>query len=1344
MSSITENHEKNDPTRAVYGSACAPPSRTLIELFSATVTEFPDAVALESAAETLTYRSLSMRVNEVATALWEAGVRRGDRVGIRMPSGSVDLYIAILAVLHAGAAYVPVDWDDPDERAETVFSEAAVSAVVGEHLAITRHLPLEPFAEAPPLEHASPSTADDAWVIFTSGSTGKPKGVAVSHRAAAALVDAEAALYLQAQPLGPGDRVMAGLSVAFDASCEEMWLAWRSGAALISAPRDVVRSGPDLGDWIVANRITAVSTVPTLASLWPIASLDNVRLLIFGGEACPLDLIVRLERSDREIWNTYGPTETTVIACGAIMTPTPPVRIGKPISGWKLAVIDQVTERPVAWGEKGELVISGVGMGRYLDPQKDAEKYAPLPSLGWERAYRTGDIVLADQEGLVFVGRTDDQIKLGGKRIELGEIDDHLAQMPGVNAGAAALHQTNAGSEVLVGYLTQAPGQHIDVATVQSLMAQRLPGGVVPVLAIVDELPMKTSGKVDRGALPWPLAHDEGDQTDLTATESWLKGLWIDQLGPLPIGTRTSFFEIGGGSVQVARLMANIRDVHPSAEIRELYANPTLTAMAAYIDGLDLVTTSRSMPTSLPIAPRIFQVAFIGAVYLLNAVRYIVALVAVVWVLDTFFYAGWVPHVPFLPVLIAWVLIFSTPGRVLQAAIVARVLTMGLRPGSYRRGGWTHVRVWAAERFLHFLRLDQVCGSSFSRTFHRLMGNRVGARCHLACLPPVSGLATIGDDVTIEYEADLSGYWIEGDIVHIGTVTVADGARIGTRSILSPGVEVGAHAEVLPGSHVDRNIRAGELWGGSPIRYEGDAGASWPPPQGRTSGRDVWRRGKVMLAESVGLAIITFLPALAVVPGAVIVLPQVIHLRQFEKVALVLAAWAPLASVLIVLTWLASVIILVRVLATWIRPGYFPEDSAAGRAVWLTQTLLRRTLASAYPLYASVATPWFLRLLGARVGRDTEVSTIETIPHLTWLQDRTFIADHALVTSTRHRQGWVHIGTVVIGEGTFIGNSAIVGPDIDLPPDALVAVLSTSPRRAPAGSSWLGRPAEPIPRTVYSAAETATYYPSSWLKGARSTVEALRMLPFIINTWIELGMVVVLNAIYMDALFSNGNRLSALGITTAFAFPLAVFAGVGATLIAVAAKWVLLGRFKEGDCPLFNSFVWRNELADVFAESLAVPSIIRLSIGSPIFNMYARAMGARIGRDVWCETWWLPEFDLISIGDRATINHGTVLQTHLFQDRVMALSRTEMQRGSTLGVNSFMLPGSNIGERAVVGVASLVLRDEQLPADTYWQGNPVQFVPPEQPTARGLERRHESSQESMREAKGATSRQETT
>lgn len=229
---------------ARFTAGPAAPTRTLVDVFEATVRTHPDELALDDGTTRLTYRALAAEVERRRRALAAAGVGLGDRVGVRVPSGTNELYVAVLAVLAAGAAYVPVDAEDPDERADLVFGEAGVRAVLGGGQRIHSGRAAESGARA---AASRPGPEHDAWIIFTSGSTGKPKGVAVSHRSAAAFVDAEAALFLAEEPIGPGDRVMAGLSVAFDASCEEMWLAWRYGACLVPVPRSQVRSGADLG-----------------------------------------------------------------------------------------------------------------------------------------------------------------------------------------------------------------------------------------------------------------------------------------------------------------------------------------------------------------------------------------------------------------------------------------------------------------------------------------------------------------------------------------------------------------------------------------------------------------------------------------------------------------------------------------------------------------------------------------------------------------------------------------------------------------------------------------------------------------------------------------------------------------------------------------------------------------------------------------------------------------------------------------------------------------------------------------------------------------------------------------
>ena len=395
-----------------------------------------------------------------------------------------------------------------------------------------------------------------------------------------------------------------------------MWLAWRHGACLVPAPRSLVRSGMDLGPWLVSRDVTVVSTVPTLAALWPAEALEAVRLLIFGGEACPPELAARLGQVSKTAGRCGTPTAPPRPPWSPARpgwAPTGPVRIGLPLPGWDLAVVDG-DGYPVAEGEIGELVIGGVGLARYLDEAKDAEKYAPMPTLGWPRAYRSGDLVRLESEGLVFCGRADDQVKVGGRRIELGEVDSALVHLPGVSGGAAAVRRTAAGTPVLVGYVASADPD-FDMATARARLAEQLPAALVPRLVRLDELPTRTSGKVDRGALPWPPPGGDSEQTsELSGTASWLATLWRDLLGGAVDGPEADFFALGGGSLAAAQLVAALRDRYPQVTVADLYDHPRLGSLAGFLDELEKppdVVERLVRPT--PRLAQVAQLALVGA-----------------------------------------------------------------------------------------------------------------------------------------------------------------------------------------------------------------------------------------------------------------------------------------------------------------------------------------------------------------------------------------------------------------------------------------------------------------------------------------------------------------------------------------------------------------------------------------------------------------------------------------------------------------------------------------------------------------------------------------------------------
>ena len=1316
----------------------APAPRTLVDILRQTAIENPQSSALATEDGTLSYRQLVQAVNVAVARLSTEGVRRGDRVGIRVPSGTRELYVGILAVLSLGAAYVPVDADDPEERAQLVFSEAAVCGVIGAGGMYTprtgavpsstpRHpdTALSPAAQPVPVigsptgsipSVGAPDPDDDAWIIFTSGSTGVPKGVAVTHRNAAAFVDAEAQIFLQDDPIGAGDRVLAGLSVAFDASCEEMWLAWRYGACLVPAPRSLVRSGVDLGPWLIAHGITVVSTVPTLAALWPLESLELVRLLIFGGEACPPELVERLAVDGREVWNTYGPTEATVVACAALLGDGP-VRIGLPLAGWDLAVVD--TEgSPVAEGEVGELIIGGVGLARYLDAAKDAEKYAAMPSLGWDRAYRSGDLVKFETAGLLFQGRADDQVKLGGRRIELGEVDAALAALPGVGGAAAVVQKTPSGNQVLVGYIAPTgDASAFDVDAALERLRTELPAALIPLLAVVDALPTRTSGKVDRSALPWPLPRTpqkpggkghksgNGDADELSPTALWLADSWTAILGVPVSSPNEDFFASGGGSLSAAQLVSAIRERFPDTTVADIYDRPRIGALAAELDSrAPSIAASRRAVVPLTRRTQLIQTLLGAPLHILVGLRWMVYVSAVNTILVEFGLLPWATVAPWWVIITGFVVLITPLGRMAISVVAARALLAGVTPGDYPRGGSVHLRLWLAEQTAHLVGAANLAGAPWISYYARALGAKIAPGVDLHSLPPVTGLLTVGAGASIEPEVDLSGYWIDGDILRLGAIRIGAGATIGSRSTLLPGTRIGKRAEIAAGSAVHGRVPSDQLWAGSPAERQGKAKHDWPDTRPERARR--W-----LLAYGLGSVVLSALPQVALLAGVALVVGVAGRASNLVDAAGRALLMIPLATVTSGVLLAGLTILAVRLLSIGVRPGHHAVRGRVGWQVWATERLLDSARTLLFPLYASLITPVWLRLLGARVGTGVEASTVLLLPSMTRIDNDAFLADDTMIASYELGGGWMRIDEARVGARAFLGNSGITAPGRSVPRNGLVAVLSATPRKAKSGSSWLGNPPVRLRRAVTEFDESRTFEPPLSRKIWRGLWELCRIVPVMVSAAIGLGVFVALEALLLTV---------GPWWTVVLSSPLLLLAGAVAAALTSAAKWLLLGRIRAEDHPLWSSFVWRNEVADTFVEMVAAPWFARSATGTAALVVWLRSLGAHIGRGAWIESYWLPEADLISIGDGATVNRGCIVQTHLFHDRVMTLDGVRLDAGATLGPHSVILPAAQIGVHATVGPASLVMRGERVPASSQWTGNaiaPWVMVPATTPSA---------------------------
>jgi len=323
--------------------------------------------------------------------------------------------------------------------------------------------------------------------------------------------------------------------------------------------------------------------------------------------------------------------------------------------------------------------------------------------------------------------------------------------------------------------------------------------------------------------------------------------------------------------------------------------------------------------------------------------------------------------------------------------------------------------------------------------------------------------------------------------------------------------------------------------------------------------------------------------------------------------------------------------------------------------------------------------------------------------------DGAFLADDTLLGGYELGGGWLRIGDVKVGKHAFVGNSGMTAPGRKVPRQGLVAVLSAAPARVNAkrGTSWLGSPPEPLRRTGADVDQSRTFRPARRLRWARALTEVCRLVP----VWLHAALAVLVCAALLW-LLDRG-----VGLAVVLSGLVLVAAGAVAAGLSSLAKWVLVGRLRPSEHPLWSSFVWRNELADTFVEVLAAPWFARAAVGTPVLNVWLRSMGAKIGRGVWCGTYWLPEMDLVTVEDGATVNPGCVVQTHLFHDRLLSMDTVTLRTGATLGPNSIVLPAATLGRHSTVGPGSLVMRGESVPDRTRWIGNPVAPWRPETPSS---------------------------
>lgn len=552
----------------------------------------PESVAICFGSQTVSYLELDQRSNAVAHALRDRGVMAGSLVGVCLER-EPDLYVAVLGILKAGAAFVPLDPAYPRGRLDFMVEDAGLDAIVNkaafagmaavpraQMLSLDTDMDRRAWNRIGALGVENATAVSPAYVIYTSGSTGKPKGVLVAHRSLVNLLCS-----MQQEPgMSAEDRFVAVTTMSFDMSIPELFLPLVVGASIVIASRDDARDGFELRRLLERSGATIMQATPSgwrilIAAGW--RGSQRFKALV-GGESLPQDLAATLYERCCELWNMYGPTETTVWStCVRLLAPGQGVSIGTPMANTSVWVLD-ADRRQCSVGVPGEIWIGGDGvtLGYLNRPELTAERFIedPFSDIPGARMYRTGDRGRWCSDGtLEHLGRLDFQVKVRGYRIEPGEVESNLASHPDVAHSVVLAREDRPGDIRLVGYVVAHPGANPDKDSLQKHLRACLPDYMVPQhLVLMDEIPLSPNGKIDRHALPAPGVDSGTDEQDIAVIVpglldrngrtgpdedlrvAYLVAMWSRMLG-IPVHQDDNFFDLGGNSILAVQLIARIK-----------------------------------------------------------------------------------------------------------------------------------------------------------------------------------------------------------------------------------------------------------------------------------------------------------------------------------------------------------------------------------------------------------------------------------------------------------------------------------------------------------------------------------------------------------------------------------------------------------------------------------------------------------------------------------------------------------------------------------------------------------------------------------------------------------------
>lgn len=1293
----------------------------LSEILAATVAARPDHPALVDETSRLSYAELWALAGRQARGLARAGIGAGDMVGLWMPRG-IPLLVAQIAITRAGAAWIPFDAEAPVERIATCLDDAQAKGIVTAESFVSRAaatgrtvwtpeaLVAADDGAAMPDRATGLTRSHPAYLIYTSGSTGTPKAIVISHANICHFLRAGNAFY----GFGPEDVVFQGGSVAFDLSMEEIWTPYLVGATLYVASPETMGDAEKLPGLLSAAGVTIIDTVPTLLGILP-SDVPSLRLILLGGEALPPAIVQKWSRPGRRILNTYGPTETTVVATAAEVVPDQPVTIGRPIANYTAYVVDEAM-RLVAPGQQGELLIGGpsVASGYHGRPELTAEKFIPNPFGGSADPvlYRSGDAVSLDASGqIVFHGRIDDQIKIRGFRVELGEIETRLGDEPGVHQAAVVLRVDDE-IERLVAFVVAEPGVAVDSAVLRASLRDKLPPYMVPAhFEAVGSLPRMVSGKLDRKMLkaaPLTAPARAGEQEPpRNATEAALLDAAKRVLGASSLPLEADFFvDLGGHSLLAARFISIMRQTPAYAGItlQDVYGARTLRGMATLLEERGVGET-----LDLSFTPPPFLRRFLCGCAQAAALPVIIGLSTSQWLGIFVTYMLISGEDLALPAQIAALL-----GVYVAITIVTGFIAIGLkwlvlgrtRPGVYPLWGVYYFRWWFASRIAGLVHIKWLQATPVMRFYWRLLGAKVGKDVIISDYEAGAvDLISIGDGASLGAKTTFANAEALGDKLIIDRITIGKDVYAGSSVVFGHGCVVGDHAELLDLTTVPPRGRVGEaeIWDGSPGRKIGMVDLeALPPPAEAGPGRRS--------------AMTAFYILMLIVLPPVSLLPIFPAFMLFDKIDDWISTWSDISYLwyLPILTWPTSIglITLTVFLMAGLRWLILPRVTSGSYSIhssffarkWTVGLATEVTLDTLSSLFATIYMRAWYRMMGASIGKGSEISTnLSGRYDVTGIGAGNFIADEVVFGDEDMRRGYMRLDMTRTGDQVFVGNDAVVPPGAHIPDRVLIGIKSKPPAndRMKPGDTWFGSPPIQLPtRQKVDLGATWTYQPSWQKQTLRGLFEAL-------HTSFPAMLFITFGTLAVDLVLQERiNERDWTGLVLSF-MAVAVLIAVTQALICVVIKWLMMGVYKPLMKPMWSWWAMRTESIAVLYSGLGGKVLFEYLRGTPFLPWFLRLFGAKFGKGVWMDMTDITEFDCVTVGDFCQINAHAALQTHLYEDRVMKVGRVHLGKGVCVGAAATVLYDTHVGDFAQIGQLTVIMKGENLPAHTRWEGAPA-------------------------------------